>query len=94
MQRIVHTGYGEPVDVLKLEPLSDDRALTIKGISLFSWQSEPVTVREADLAKALELARDFPNLFPVAQRYLARDYRAALEHAQRRGKTGTVLLTF
>lgn len=81
---------GAATDIRSIAP----RALTIMGVSLFSWQSEPATVREVDLAKALELARDFPNLFPVAQRYPASDYRAALEHAHRRGKTGTVLLTF
>jgi NADPH2:quinone reductase len=70
------------------------RALTIKGVSLFSWQFEAATVREADLAKALELARNFPSLFAVAERYQAGDYLEALEHANRRGKTGTVLLAF
>jgi NADPH2:quinone reductase len=81
---------GTTTDIRSIVP----RALTIKGVSLFNWQFEPATLREADLAKALELARSFPNLFPVAQRYPASDYQRALEHASRRGKTGTVLLSF
>jgi hypothetical protein len=68
--------------------------LTIKGVSLFSWQFEAATVREADLAKALELARNFPSLFPVAERYQASDYLRALEHTYRRGRAGMVLFAF
>ncbi|MFP3569760.1 zinc-binding dehydrogenase [Paraburkholderia sp. SIMBA_030] len=81
---------GAVTDIRSIAP----RALTIKGVSLFSWQYEPATVRSADLAKALELARNFPNLFPVAQRYQAGEYLRALEHTGRRGKTGMVLLAF
>jgi NADPH:quinone reductase len=81
---------GATTDIRSIAP----RALTIKGVSLFNWQFEPATLREADLAKALELARSFPNLFPVAERYQASDYLGALEHAYRRGKTGAVLLAF
>ncbi|TKC88711.1 alcohol dehydrogenase [Trinickia terrae] len=81
---------GAQTDIRSIAP----QALTIKGVSLFSWQFEPAAVRNADLAKALELAHNFPSLFPVAERYPAADYLAALEHAGRRGKTGTVLLAF
>ena len=80
---------GATTDIRSIAP----RALSIKGVSLFNWQFEPATLREADLAKALELARGFPNLFPVAERYQASHYQQALEHARRRGKTGTVLLS-
>lgn len=81
---------GATTDIRSIAPQS----LTIKGVSLLSWQFEPATARNADLAKALELARNFPSLFPVAERYQASDYLGALEHAYRRGKTGTVLLAF
>jgi NADPH2:quinone reductase len=81
---------GAATDIRSIAPQS----LTIKGVSLSSWQFEPATVRDADLAKALELARNFPNLFPVAKQYQASHYLGALEHAYRRGKTGTVLLAF
>jgi NADPH2:quinone reductase len=81
---------GATTDIRAIAP----RALTIKGVSLFSWQFEPAAVREADLAKALELAGNFPSLFPIAERYQASDYLGALEHVYRRGKTGTVLLAF
>lgn len=81
---------GATTDIRSIAP----HALTIKGVSLFSWQFEPAARGEADVAKALELARGFPSLFPVAQRYPASDYQRALEHAVRRGKTGTVLLGF
>ena len=81
---------GASTDIRSIAP----RALTIKGVSLFNWQFEPASVRDADVAKALELARDFPSLFPVAERYQASDYLGAVEHASRRGKSGTVLLAF
>ncbi|MGF6597804.1 NADPH2:quinone reductase [Paraburkholderia sp. GAS448] len=81
---------GATTDIRSIAP----QALTIKGVSLFSWQFEAATVREADLAKALELARNFPSLFPVAGRYQGGDYLGAIEHANRRGKTGMVLLAF
>jgi NADPH:quinone reductase-like Zn-dependent oxidoreductase len=81
---------GATTDIRSIAPQS----LTIKGVSLYSWQFESVAVRDADLAKALELARDFPGLFSVAEQYQAADYHVALERACRRGKTGTVLLTF
>jgi NADPH:quinone reductase-like Zn-dependent oxidoreductase len=81
---------GATTDIRSIAP----QALTIKGVSLFSWQFEAATVREADLAKALELARNFPGLFPVAERYQASDYLGALEHTYRRGRTGMVLLAF
>jgi NADPH:quinone reductase-like Zn-dependent oxidoreductase len=81
---------GATTDIRSIAP----RALTIKGVSMISWQLEPVAVREADLTKALELAGSFPSLFPVAERYQASDFLGALEHANRRGKTGTVLLAF
>jgi NADPH:quinone reductase-like Zn-dependent oxidoreductase len=81
---------GATTDIRSIAP----RALTIKGVSLFSWQLEPAAVHEADVAKALELARNFPSLFPVAERYQASDYLGALEHTYRRGRTGMVLLAF
>ncbi|MEW9584235.1 zinc-binding dehydrogenase [Paraburkholderia sp. DGU8] len=81
---------GNTTDIRSIAP----RALTIKGVSLFSWQLEPAAVHEADVAKALELARNFPSLFPVAERYQSSNYLEALEHTYRRGRTGTVLLAF
>ncbi len=81
---------GASTDIRSIAP----NALTVKGVSLFAWQFEPAAVRQADVAKAIELARNFPALFPVAKRYPAADYRQALEHTVRRGKTGTVLLAF
>lgn len=81
---------GAVADIRSIAP----RSLTIKGVSLFNWQFEPEAVRDADLAKVLELAREHPHLFPVADRYSAADYTGAIAHAVRRGKTGTVLLRF
>ena len=70
------------------------RALTLRGVSIGRWGAEPAGVREADVATALRLARTAPALFDVAQTYAARDVAAAVEHAGRRGRSGTVLLTF
>src|SRR5258707_1156434 len=70
---------GATTDIRSIAP----RALTIKGVSLFSWQFEPAAVHDADLAQALQLARNFPSLFPVAERYQASDYLGALEHTYR-----------
>lgn len=81
---------GETTDIRSIAP----QALTITGVSLFNWQFEPATVRAADLDKALELARNFPGLFPIAERYQASHYPEAIAHACRRGKTGMVLLAF
>jgi hypothetical protein len=91
MQRIVHTNHGEPAEVLTLEAFSDAPALVSGAVSS---QFEPAAVRDADVAEALELARNFPSLFPVAGRYQASDYLGALEHTYRRGSTGMVLLAF
>lgn len=81
---------GAATDIRSIAP----QALTIKGVSLFSWQFEAAAVHDADLAKALELARNFPSLFPIAERYQASDYLGALEHTYRRGRAGMVLLAF
>ncbi|MGA5796176.1 hypothetical protein ACPC27_30045 [Streptomyces cellulosae] len=41
----------------------------------------------------MDLARTSPELLEVAARYDLADVKAAVEHARRPGKSGTVLLT-
>ncbi|MGA5330378.1 hypothetical protein ACPCJT_29600 [Streptomyces griseoincarnatus] len=49
--------------------------------------------RAEDVAFAVDLARTSPELLEVAARYDLADVKAAVEHARRPGKSGTLLLT-
>lgn len=81
---------GSCTDIRLLAP----RALTLKGLTLGHWGLEPEAVRAKDVATALRLARDNPELFPVAATYTPLDVASALEHVRRPGRNGAVLLTF
>ncbi|MFF8670181.1 zinc-binding dehydrogenase [Streptomyces sp. NPDC015242] len=69
------------------------RALTVRGVSVLHWPSRTPEERAQDVAFALDLARNTPDLLEVAATYDLADFRAAVEHARRPAKTGTVLLT-
>ncbi|MFD5376681.1 hypothetical protein ACFWJE_20065 [Streptomyces griseoincarnatus] len=49
--------------------------------------------RAEDVAFAVDLACTSPELLEVAARYDLADVKAAVEHARRPGKSGTLLLT-
>ncbi len=49
--------------------------------------------RARDIAFAVDLAQTSPESLEVAARYDLADFKAAVEHARRPAKSGTVLLT-
>ncbi|MGS2591054.1 hypothetical protein [Streptomyces hebeiensis] len=49
--------------------------------------------RAQDVAFAQDLAQNTPDLLEVAASYDLADFKAAVEHARRPAKSGTVLLT-
>ncbi|MGA5080216.1 zinc-binding dehydrogenase [Streptomyces griseoincarnatus] len=70
-----------------------NRGLTIRGVTIWHWTDRTTGQRAEDVAFAVDLARTSPELLEVAARYDLADVRAAVEHARRPGKSGTVLLT-
>ncbi|MFS8200115.1 zinc-binding dehydrogenase [Streptomyces sp. CWNU-52B] len=69
------------------------RALTVRGVSVLRWLSRTPEERADDVAFAQDLARNTPDLLEVAAGYDLADFGAAVEHARRPAKSGTVLLT-
>lgn len=69
------------------------RELTVRGVSVLRWTDRAPEERAQDVAFALDLARTTPDLLEVAARYDLADFKAAVEHARRPFKSGTVLLT-
>ncbi|MFI2230436.1 zinc-binding dehydrogenase [Nocardia testacea] len=69
------------------------RALTVRGMSILHWMRRTPEERTQDVAFAQELAQSRPDLLEVAAGYDLADFKAAVEHARRPAKSGTVLLT-
>jgi NADPH:quinone reductase-like Zn-dependent oxidoreductase len=69
------------------------RELTVRGATVLRWTDRTPAERAEDVAFALEVAQERPELLEVAGSYDLADFKAAIEHARRPGKTGTVLLT-
>ncbi|MER8222579.1 zinc-binding dehydrogenase [Streptomyces sp. NPDC094143] len=69
------------------------RALTVQGVTVLHWMRRSPKERAQDVAFAVDLARNTPDLLEVAASYDLADFRAAIEHARRPAKSGTVLLT-
>jgi NADPH:quinone reductase-like Zn-dependent oxidoreductase len=69
------------------------RALTVQGVTVLHWTRRTPKERAQDVAFALDLARNTPDLLEVAASYDLADFKAAIEHARRPAKSGTVLLT-
>ncbi|MFJ1998734.1 zinc-binding dehydrogenase [Streptomyces asiaticus] len=85
-----HLGSGTtPLEALPLMA----RALTVRGVSILRWMSRTPMERAQDVAFAQDLAQSTPDLLEVAASYDLADFKAAVEHARRPGKSGTVLLT-
>lgn len=78
-----------PVEALPLMA----RELTVRGMSILRWMSRTPGERAQDVAFAQDLARHTPDLLEVAAGYDLADFTAAVEHARRPAKSGTVLLT-
>lgn len=68
------------------------RGIRIEGVSVGRWPALPDTHRAADLATAIALTRSMPAAFRVAADYDLADIAAAVQHAERPGKGGAVLL--
>jgi NADPH:quinone reductase-like Zn-dependent oxidoreductase len=78
-----------PVDPLVL--LSGD--LRVRGMAITNWLTlNSPAQRARDVAGALALAAREPRQFPVAGRYPLSELAAAVEHAARPRKNGTVLV--
>ncbi|MCM3301598.1 alcohol dehydrogenase catalytic domain-containing protein [Streptomyces pseudogriseolus] len=83
---------GSGVTMLDELPLVN-RGLTVRGVTIWHWTDRTPEQRAEDLAFAVDLARTSPELLEVAARYDLADVKAAVKHARRPGKSGTVLLT-
>ncbi|MER7780012.1 zinc-binding dehydrogenase [Streptomyces sp. NPDC096191] len=85
-----HLGSGTtPLEALPLVA----RALTVRGLSILRWMSRTRKERAQDVAFAQDLAQNTPELLEAAASYDLADFKAAVEHARRPAKSGTVLLT-
>jgi len=67
--------------------------LALKSVSILTWFRLPMDEKRKDYELALELATKHPGLFEVAHEYELGDFRSAIQHVARPGKTGIVLLT-
>ncbi|MFJ5520474.1 alcohol dehydrogenase catalytic domain-containing protein [Streptomyces griseoluteus] len=83
---------GEPMALDAMTLTS--RALTVRGVTIGRWLTEtPAAVREQDIAEAMRLALERPELFGVAAQYDLAEVKDAVRYMERPGKAGTVLLT-
>jgi len=65
----------------------------VNGVTIGRWlTTRTAEERAQDVAGAISLASEAPELFEVAETYDLADFLTAIEHAQRPGKVGTVLL--
>jgi NADPH:quinone reductase-like Zn-dependent oxidoreductase len=82
---------GGPTMSIEALPLIR-RHLQIRGVSFTSWLGRPSGERVGDIATIFARMVKRPELFDVAERYDFDAFAAAIEHAERDSKTGTVLL--
>lgn len=68
------------------------RELTVRGVSVGRWSVLPAEQRAEDIAFAIRLARENPELLAVAATYDLGELAEALDHVTRPGKEGSVLL--
>jgi NADPH:quinone reductase-like Zn-dependent oxidoreductase len=69
------------------------RELTVRGVSIPHRMSRTPRERAEDVAFAQDLAQNTPDLLDVAAGYDLADFEAAIEHALRPARTGTVPIT-
>ncbi len=67
--------------------------LTVRGVTILHWMSRTAEEGAQDVAFTQDLARSTPDLLDVAASYDLADFEAAIEHARRPARSGTVLLT-
>ena len=83
---------GEPLVVDPMGVVGPE--LRIRGVSVGRWRQDRTAGQQAsDVASAVELALNSPDLLDIAASYDLSDYQAAVAEASRPGKVGTVLLT-
>jgi NADPH:quinone reductase-like Zn-dependent oxidoreductase len=68
------------------------RGQSVAGVSVGRWSRLPDAVRAEDIDSSIRLARALPALFKAAAVYGLQDVARAVEHAERPGRTGAVLL--
>jgi NADPH:quinone reductase len=68
--------------------------VSIRGVSILHWLSDPVELRAEDLAIAIRFAQTAPEQFPISGTYRIQEIAKAIEHVSRPGKIGTVILSF
>lgn len=69
------------------------RGLKLHGVTIGRWLAHRTAEERAvDVAQAMSLVSETPELFEVAAIHTMSDFLAAVDHAQRPGKIGTVLL--
>ena len=81
---------GEPLQANALSFAMRDTH--VRGLVVTKWPSLPAQQRAKDFALAVELARERPELFPVAAEYRLEDIAKAARHVEQAGKDGLVLL--
>jgi len=63
-------------------------------VFLGQWARQPPEQRKADIALALQLAREPESLFEVAERYPPSRISNAVAHISQAGRVGVVLFDF
>ncbi|MFJ8999288.1 zinc-binding dehydrogenase [Streptomyces sp. NPDC102359] len=89
---ITYGRLGSGTTALEELPLVQ-RGLTVRGVTVWHWAHRTPEERARDIAFAVDLAQTSPESLEVAARYDLADFKAAVEHARRPAKSGTVLLT-
>ncbi|WP_328891662.1 zinc-binding dehydrogenase [Streptomyces sp. NBC_00316] len=83
---------GEPMGLDAMTLTS--RGLTVRGVTIGRWLiSASEALRGQDIDGALKLAQERPDLFDGAAEYDLAHVTDAVQHMERSGKTGTVLLS-
>lgn len=82
---------GAPLSVPALA--FSTRNIRIEGVSVGRWAGQAPEQRNADIRDVLALLGDRRDLLPVLANYDLSEVSAAVAHATRPGKLGTVLLT-
>jgi NADPH:quinone reductase-like Zn-dependent oxidoreductase len=66
--------------------------VALKSIHIASWFRLPPDEKQRDFELALDLAKNHPSLFQVAQEFGFDDFQEAIQHVFTPGKSGIVLL--
>ena len=89
---VSYGALGGPAMTLPSMPIVQGH-LRLHGVSIGRWMTRPSAERAVDMQFATGLAAEHPELFDIAGTYDLSEFPAAIKHARRAGKVGTVLLT-